>query len=143
MIVALPGATAATTPEDETVALEESDVVHKKERCSSWPDASLAVAVSWTVAVGTNLAVSTEIMMVSVVGGGGPITLSLPAQERMSQPRASDQMKRVVVFVSEPLVTGRTRYRMFTPMQHTVAIAPHSQLSFCKAFVREPSATVA
>jgi hypothetical protein len=108
VIVAFPIPTAATTPELETVALEESDVDHKKGRRSCWPDASWAVAVSWTVAVGAKVAVSTEMMTVAV-GGGGPITLSLPAQERMSQPRASDQMKRGVVFVSEPLVTGRTR----------------------------------
>ena len=93
-MIAVPGATAATTPEGETVALDLSEVVQTKERFSCCPDASLAVAVSWRVAVGTSVAVSAEIATVAVVGGGGPRTLSLPAQERMSQPRPSEPMKR-------------------------------------------------
>lgn len=54
----------------------------------------MAVAVSWRVAAGTKAALSEEIVTVDVVSGGGPTTLSLPAQERIREPNTSDPMKR-------------------------------------------------
>jgi hypothetical protein len=93
-MIAVPGATPTTTPAGETVAFAESDVVQTKLRCMGAPDASVAVAVSWSVAVGVSVAVSAEITTVAGVGEDGPRTLSLPAQERMSQPRTTDPAKR-------------------------------------------------
>jgi hypothetical protein len=95
VIVAVPGATPATIPEVETVAFAGSDVVQTKVRCSCSPEAALAVAKSCTVAAGTRVAVSDEIVTVAVVGGGGPTMLSPPPpQEPISQPRVIDPIER-------------------------------------------------
>jgi len=55
---AVPGAIAVTTPEPETVTMVESDVVHVKFPATGCPDSSLAVAASWTVALGTSVTLS-------------------------------------------------------------------------------------
>ena len=46
VMIALPGATAATVPDGETVAIAGSDVVQVKSRSTSWPEASLTVTAS-------------------------------------------------------------------------------------------------
>jgi hypothetical protein len=96
VIVAVPGATPTTIPEDETVAFARSELVQEKLRCNTSPAALLAVAESWNVATGTNVAVSDEIETDAVVGGGGgPTMLSPPPpQEPISQPRVIDPMER-------------------------------------------------
>jgi hypothetical protein len=95
VIVADPGATPATIPVDETVALAGSKLVQVKTRCSSCPFRSFAVAESCTLSAGTTLAVRVEIVTTSVVGGGGgggPVGLS--PQEPINQPSAIDPMER-------------------------------------------------
>ena len=96
VIVAVPGATPATIPDVETVAFAGSDVLQAKLRCSCSPEAALAVAESWTVAAGTKVAASDEIVTVAVVGGGGPTTLSAPPPQEpiISQPRVIDPIER-------------------------------------------------
>ena len=87
-----PGAIPVTTPEGDTVATAESDVVQRKLP-GSRPEPSLAVAASSTVPAGTRVVVSVDIVTTGAVGGG-PRTLSLPSQERTSQPSATDLMTR-------------------------------------------------
>jgi hypothetical protein len=115
-MIAVPGPTATTTPEGETVATAGSDVVQTTLRLKRCPEASLMEAVSCRVAVGTRVALSAKTSIVAAVGGVGPRTLSLPAQEMISQPRASDPTNRCVV-TCEPWFVVGTRY--------TVANTPH------------------
>jgi hypothetical protein len=92
---AVPGAIPVTTPEGDTVATVESDVFQRKLP-GIRPEPSLAVAASSTVPAGTTVAVSVEIVTTGGIVGGGPTTLSLPSQERTSQPSATDLMTRRV-----------------------------------------------
>jgi hypothetical protein len=46
LIVAVPGATPDTIPDDETVAFAASEVLHANVRDKLWPEASLATAES-------------------------------------------------------------------------------------------------
>src|SRR4051794_9697120 len=96
VIVADPGATPATTPALDTVALVPSDVLQEKVRCNNSPEALFAVAASWMVAAGTSVAVSdANATDATTGGGGGPTTLSAPPpQEPMSQLRVSGPDKR-------------------------------------------------
>jgi hypothetical protein len=89
VIVALPGATPATSPLEETVTFAASEVVQAKLRDRVSPAALFAVAASWYVAAGTTVAASADMVTVAVVGGGGgPTTASLPPHEPISHPRA-------------------------------------------------------
>jgi hypothetical protein len=94
VIVELPALTAVTRPSGETIAIVESDVTHSKRRRNSPPEASLAVADSCTVDAELKVAVSDEIATEAIEGGaGGPVGLSLPTHEPMTQPAASDPTK--------------------------------------------------
>ena len=55
---AVPGATAVTTPELETVTMVESELVQLKSPAIGRPDSSVAVAASWTVALGSSVTLS-------------------------------------------------------------------------------------
>jgi hypothetical protein len=99
VIVAVPGATPATIPDDDTVAFAGSDVDQARVRDKAFPDRSLAVAESWVLAPGTKVAVSADIVTLSVVGGGGPTTPSPPPQEPMSQARATVPIERDTLFI--------------------------------------------
>jgi hypothetical protein len=93
--VAVPGATPATIPEDDTVAFAGSELVQVKTRWSICPVRSFAAAESCTLAAGTRLAAEADIVTTSVIGGGGgggPVGLS--PQEPMSQPTAIKPMER-------------------------------------------------
>jgi hypothetical protein len=54
----------------------------------------MAVAVSWMLAAGTNVAVTDEMLTLAVVGGGGPTMSPLPPQDPISQQRVTKPMKR-------------------------------------------------
>jgi len=92
VIFAVPGATATTNPELETLAVAGSEVLQEKLRCNGLPDAVVAVAESWSVAAGTSVAVSEEIVTDATVGGGGPTMLS--PQDPISAPTVIDAMER-------------------------------------------------
>ena len=93
--VAVPGATPATIPEDDTVAFVGSELVQEKTRCSIWPVRSFAVAESCALAAGTRLAAGADIVTTSVVGGGGGGgAVGLSPQEPISQPTAIEPMER-------------------------------------------------
>jgi hypothetical protein len=94
VIVELPDPTAVTRPSGETMAIAASEVPHSKRRRIRSPEASLAVAVSCTVAVELKVTVSDEIATEAMGrDAGGPVTLSPPTHEPMKQPAASDPMK--------------------------------------------------
>ena len=66
-----------------------------------------------------------------MVGGGGPKTLSLPAQERISQPTTRDPTNRRGVFMSEPC-GNQWDAKGVAPMQQADATSPHSQLQLLR-----------
>jgi hypothetical protein len=92
VIVAVPGATPATLPVFETVAFATSELDQEKTRGNAVPARSNAVAESWMLDAGTSVAVGAEIAMRSVVGGGGPVTLS--PHEPISQANPIRPMER-------------------------------------------------
>jgi hypothetical protein len=124
--IAVPDPTAVTTPDGETFATEESDVVQPKVPVNGRPASSLAVAASWIVAAGDSVTLSTESVTVGEVGGGGARILS-PPHERISQPSVMDPTERRVVFRRPLLIVGYASGAA-TP-QHIAAFVPRSQTS--------------
>jgi hypothetical protein len=96
--VALPGVTAVTMPDGDTVAIAMSDVAHEIERDNGRPFRSLAVAVSCRVAAGTSDIPTCDKSMMSVVGGGA---VGLSPQDPIVHPSAIDPIVRYNLFMTE------------------------------------------
>jgi hypothetical protein len=110
VIVAVPTATPDTVPDDDTVAFAGSEVDQARVRTNAFPDRSLAVAESWTLAPGTRLAVAADIVTLSVVGGGGPVAPSPPPQEPISHASAINPTeRRILSATKEALIIMRAR----------------------------------
>ena len=93
VIVAVPRPTPTTVPEFETVAFAGSEVLHEKVRSRAEPEAVFAVAESWTVAAGTRVAVSREIVTDATVGAGGSTTFLPSPHDPTSQAKAMIRMQ--------------------------------------------------
>ena len=124
MIVAGPGATPDTKPEEETVAFAGSDELHAKVRDKTWPDMSLAIAESCNVCDGTSVPVAADMTTTAVVGGGGggggggPVGLS--PQDPISQHRVINPSEPIILFIAKAVFTRET--------QAVTQVVAHNQL---------------
>jgi hypothetical protein len=110
VIVADPGATPETMPEDETVAFAASEVLNAKVHDKTFPEMSLAVAESWSVCDGTSVLVVADRTTTAVVGGGGggggPVGLS--PQDPISQQRVINPSEPIILFIAKAIFTWET-----------------------------------